>query len=166
MSLNLFLKGRGELDDRGGQRVGRETRVGALQDPEPDQKMDQEMDQEMEQVLRDFRLSVHAWSDAVYQRPRLVEAAPRRMAWRTAAAWALGSVLVIGGAGAGLLEHQYQKEQARIAAAREADHQRQLQEQRAREAEAELAKVDNDVSREVPNALEPLAQLMTSDDSQ
>ena len=38
--------------------------------------------------------------------------------------------------------------------------------QRAREAEAELAKVDNDVSREVPNALEPLAQLMTLDDSQ
>jgi hypothetical protein len=148
MSIELFSKDGGGLGNRVGQRAGRETQADALQDQEPDQKMDQEM----EQVLRDFRLSVHAWSDAVYQRPRLVEVAPRRMAWRSAAAWALGSVLVISGAGGGLLEHQYQKEQARIAA--------------VREAEAELAKVDNDVSREVPNALEPLAQLMTSDDAQ
>ena len=162
MRIKLFSKDGGELGNRVGQCAGREISAGALQDPEPDQKMDQEM----EHVLRDFRMSVHAWSDAVYRRPRLVEVAPRRMAWRSAAAWALGSVLVIGGAGGGLLEHQYQKEQARIAAALEAEHERQLQEQRAREAEAELAKVDNDVSREVPNALEPLAQLMTLDDSQ
>ncbi len=162
MSIKLFAKDGGELDNRAPQRAGREIRAGALPDPEQDQNMDQEM----EHVLRDFRLSVQAWSDAVYQRPRRVEVASRRMAWRSAAAWALGGVLVIGGAGGELLERQYQKEQARIAAAREAEHQRQLQEQRAREAEAELAKVDNDVSREVPNALEPLAQLMATDDSQ
>jgi hypothetical protein len=120
----------------------------------------------MEQALRDFRTSVHAWTDAVYLRPRLVEVAPRRMAWRTAAVWALGSVLVAGGVGGGLLEHQHRQEQARIAAAREAEHQRQLQEERAREAEQELAQVDSDVSRQVPNALEPLAQLMTSNQGQ
>ena len=70
------------------------------------------------------------------------------------------------GAGGGFLEHQHRKEQARIAAAREAEHQRQIEEQRAREAEEELAKVDSEVSREVPHALEPLAQLMTDDNGQ
>jgi hypothetical protein len=34
------------------------------------------------------------------------------------------------------------------------------------EAEKELAKIDSDVAREVPNAMEPLAQLMTEDQSQ
>ena len=153
MSFNRFSKDGGQLDK---QRAGLEIPDGAV--PEPDE--------DLKQALRDFRSSVHAWSNAVYQRPRLVEVASRRVAWRTATAWALGSVLVFGGAGGGLLEYRYQKEQARIVAAREAEHQRQLQEQRAREAEEELARVDSDVSREVPNALEPLAQLMTSDESQ
>jgi hypothetical protein len=158
MSFNRFSNDGEELDNRVSQRAGGETQEGAQPDPG--------VGQDMERVLRDFRLSVHAWSDAVYQGPRQVEVAPRRMAWRTATAWALGSVLVVGSAGGGLVEYQYQKQQARIAAAREAEHQREIQEQRAREAEEELAKVDNEVSREVPNALEPLAQLMTSDESQ
>jgi len=123
-------------------------------------------DPEMERALRDFRLSVHAWSDAVYQRPRQVEVAPRRTAWRKAASWALGSVLVAGGVGGGLLEYQHRQELARIAAAREAQHQRQIQEERAREAEQLLAQVDRDVSQQVPDALQPLAQLMTPNDGQ
>jgi len=137
-------------DDAATQRAG-PTADGELHDPQ------------MEQVLRDFRSSVHAWSDAVYQRPRRVEVAHRRMAWRRAAAWTLGSVLVVGGAGGGLVEQQHRKEQARIAAAREAEHQREMKE---REAEEELAKVDTEVSREVPDAMEPLAQLMTPDETQ
>jgi 2-polyprenyl-3-methyl-5-hydroxy-6-metoxy-1,4-benzoquinol methylase len=136
-------------DDAATQRAG-QTADRALHDPQ------------MEQVLRDFRSSVHAWSDAVYQRPRLIEVAHRRMAWRKAAVWTLGSVLVVGGAGGGLLEHQHRKEQARIAAAREAEQQIQIKE---REAEEELARVDADVSREVPDAMEPLAQLMTPDET-
>ena len=137
-------------DDAATQRAG-QTADGELHDPQ------------MEQVLRDFRSSVHAWSDAVYQRPRRVEVAHRRMAWRRAAAWTLGSVLVVGSAGGGLVEQQHRKEQARIAAAREAEHQREMKE---REAEEELAKVDTEVSREVPDAMEPLAQLMTPDETQ
>ena len=145
----------------GENRVSRRAGLGSgdtVRNPEPDP--------ELERVLRSFRWSVHAWSDAVYQRPRSVEVAPRRMAWRKAAVWALGSVLVAGGVGGGLLEYQHRQEQARIAAVREAQHQRQLQEERAREAEQEVAQVDREVSRQVPNALEPLAQLMTSDESQ
>ena len=122
---------------------------------------------EMERVLRDFRLSVHAWSEVVYTRPRqLSDVAPRRAAWRKAAAWCLGCVLATGVAGGGFLEYQHREEMARIAAAREAQHQRELAEARARAAEEELAKVDSDIAREVPNAMEPLAQLMAEDESQ
>ena len=153
------------FDDRflsdSGEESGREARSAGL--VQHDSSL---ADPELEQALRNFRSSVHTWSDAVYQRPRLVEVAPRRKAWRWAAAWVLGSVLVAGGVGRGLLEYQHQQEQARIAASREAEHQRQLQEEKARQAEEELARVDSDVSREVPDALEPLAQLMTTDDSQ
>lgn len=125
-----------------------------------------EPDPDLEMGLRNFRTSVHAWSEAVYQRPRLIEAAPRRMAWRKAASWALGSVLVAGGVGGGLLEYQHRQEQARVAAAREAQLQREIQEERARLAAEELAKVDSDISRQVPDALEPLAQLMSTDGSE
>lgn len=156
-----FSKDRGEGEDRVSPRAGLGS-GDVVRNPEPDPGRDPEM----ERALRDFRLSVHAWSDAVYQRPRLAEVAPRRMAWRPAAVWTLGSVLVAGGVGVGLLEHQHRQERARIAAAREAEHQHQLQEERAREAEQELALVDSDVSRQVPNAMEPLAQLMTSNEGQ
>jgi hypothetical protein len=125
-----------------------------------------EADPDLQMALRDFRTSVHAWSEAVYQRPRLIQAAPRRMAWRKAASWALGSVLVAGGVGGGLLEYQHRQEQARIAAAREAQQQREIQEERARQAAEELARVDSDISREVPDALEPLAQLMSTGGSE
>jgi hypothetical protein len=119
-----------------------------------------------DRVLSDFRSSVHAWSEAAYNRPRPSAAASSRAVWRKAAAWALGSMLVIGAAGGGVLESRHRQEAARIAAAREAQQQRAFAEEREREAEKELAKVDTDVAREVPNAMEPLAQLMTEDDSQ
>jgi hypothetical protein len=123
-------------------------------------------DPALERVLSDFRSSVYAWSDALYNRPRPIAAASSRAVWRKAAAWSLGSMLVIGAAGGGVFEYRHRQEAARIAAAREAQQQRALAEEREREAEKELAKVDTDVAREVPNAMEPLAQLMTEDDSQ
>ena len=149
-----FSKARGVGKDRGVGGAGASEPDGFSPDPE------------MERVLQDFRSSVHAWSEAVYRRPRLVEVAPRRMAWRTAAGWALASVLVLGGAGGGFLGYRHEQQQGRIAAARAVEQHRQVQEERAREAERELAQVDNDVSREVPSALEPLGQLMTPDESQ
>jgi hypothetical protein len=123
-------------------------------------------DAALDRALSDFRSSVHAWSDAVYNRPRPIAAASRRAVWRKAAAWSLGSMLVIGAAGGGVLEIRHRQDAARVAAAREAQRQSALAEQREREAEKELAKVDIDVAREVPNAMEPLAQLMTDDESQ
>jgi uncharacterized protein HemX len=127
---------------------------------------------ELDEALRDFRLSIHAWSEAAFshQRTAVAPVATRKV-WRLAVGWALGCVLVAGGASAGLWQHQ--QREIRNAAARVAEQQR-LQErlvaqQRSQQARQEdedlLAKVDRDVSRKVPLAMEPLAQLMAEDET-
>jgi hypothetical protein len=122
-------------------------------------------------ALRNFRASVLAWSETEYSRPRTVAGSVRQRSWRLAAGWAMGVLLVVGGLSGGVYERQHHQELARIAAAQEAQHQRQLAEQHAREqkellarVDSELAGVDRDVSREAPDALEPLAQLMAEDE--
>ena len=127
-------------------------------------------DEALDEALRDFRLSVHAWSEAAYCRPRrALAAAPRYRVWRLAAGWALGCVLVAGAVSGGVqVRHHKQQELARIAALKQAeatDRLRLAQEEKDRDEEL-LAKVDSDVSREVPSAMEPLAQLMAEDESQ
>jgi hypothetical protein len=141
---------------------------------------------EFDEALKDFRLSVHAWSEAAYLRPRKVPARfPHWSAGRLAVGWALGCVLVIGGASTGVWEH-HQRE-AKSAAVRVAEQERLASQQRNQQAREEkegqlakadsaenllvkadseadlLAKVDSDVSRAVPAAMEPLAQLMVED---
>jgi hypothetical protein len=123
------------------------------------------MDASLGQTLRDFRSSVHAWSEAAYNQPhRRVKV--YRTSWRMTAGWALGCLLAMGSVGGGLYERHHAKEQARVAAAAEAARQKQLEDQQLRENEDLLAKVDSDVSRDVPSAMEPLAQLMAEDNSQ
>lgn len=121
---------------------------------------------ELDTVLRNFRTSVHAWSEAAYSQPRHA-AAVRHTSWRRVAVWALGLVVAVGGVSGGLYEHHSRQEQARIAAVEAARQQQKLaaeEKAAAREKESEeLAKVDSDVSREVPSAMEPLAQMMDDD---
>jgi hypothetical protein len=132
----------------------------------PDQNPEHEMDAEFDQALKDFRSSVHAWSETAYSRPHH-PVKIYRTSWRIATACALGCVLAAGGLGGGLLQHHHNQELARIAAAAEAARQQELAEQRAqKENEDLLAKVDSDLSREVPSAMEPLAQLMADDEPQ
>jgi len=100
---------------------------------------------------------------------------PRRV-WWLAAGWALGCVLVAGGASAGVWEHHQHQQEMRIAAAHAVGQQRQatqVREQQVRQEKADLltredllAKVDKDVSREVPAAMEPLGELMAGDETQ
>lgn len=121
-------------------------------------------DVELEQALKNFKSSVHAWSDAAYSRPRGIAKEVRQRSWRLALGWALGCALVAGSVSGGLLERHHRAEAARIAAEqRAAEQQKQLREQQARAQvsdEALLADVDSDVSRQVPSAMEPLAQMM------
>jgi hypothetical protein len=159
---------------------GDEREVGARQQSQPvESGASGSGDLELEQALKNFRQSVVAWSDAAYSRPRAIvqaQAAPhaRHRSWRLAAGYALSIALLAGAvAGVGYERHQ-RLETARIAAARAAEQQKMVSEQqglvREEQARADeedlLAKVDSDVSREVPNAMEPLAQLMAEDERQ
>ncbi|MGH9591303.1 MAG: hypothetical protein ACRD25_12970 [Terracidiphilus sp.] len=125
-----------------------------------------ETDAGLDGALAEFRLSVHAWSEAAYSRARIADLPMRRRSWRLAAGWALGCALMAGGVTGGILEHQQQKT-ARIAATAEQQAQQQLataQEQaHPREQNRDpnlMAKVDSDTAQEVPDAMQPLAQLM------
>lgn len=123
-------------------------------------------DVELEQTLKNFRNSVRAWSDAAYNRPRKMTREVRLRSWRLAVGWALGCVLVAGSVSGGLFERHHRLELARLAAQqRAAEQQRQLREQQAATVSDEvlLAGVDSDISREVPSAMEPLAQMMADD---
>jgi hypothetical protein len=118
-------------------------------------------DSAVEEALKNFRLSVHAWSDAALSRPRTTAQIVRHRSWRLAVGWALAGVLMVGGVSGGMFERHRKIEQARIAAAARLAEQQALREQQARQDEEDLlAKVDSDVSREVPSAMEPLAQLV------
>ncbi|MGA9670817.1 MAG: hypothetical protein WBQ94_16520 [Terracidiphilus sp.] len=124
-------------------------------------------DQALVEALDNFKMSVHAWSDAELSRPRMAARVVRQRSWRLAAGWALGCALVVGGVGGGVHVRQQRQETARIAAAaRAAEQQRLLAAEQARQEEEDLLlKVDSDVSREVPSAMEPLAQLMAEDET-
>jgi hypothetical protein len=121
---------------------------------------------ELDEALSNFKASVCAWSDAEYASPRTAERTVRHRSWRLAAGWALGCVLVAGSVSGGVHERHQRQEQARIAAAQEAARQRVAAEQRAKDEEELLAKVDSEVSQEVPSAMEPLAQLMAEDEAE
>ncbi len=131
------------------------------------QQVDSAMEPELTQTLADFKASVHAWSEAAYHRPRAMHQAVVRRTWRLAAGWAMACVLVAGAGSAAVYERHERAEQARIvAAARAAEQQRELAAQHARAEEDLMAKVNSDVSREVPDAMEPLAALMSDDSTQ
>lgn len=114
---------------------------------------------EMREALGNFRTSVDAWSEAMMSRPREVKA-PARANWGLITKWALGCMVFVGTVSGGVYSNHRQVEAAKIEAARIAEQQRQLAEQRVTDEEDLMAKVDNDVTREVPSALEPLASLM------
>jgi hypothetical protein len=135
-------------------------------------------------ALENFKASVDAWSDAAYRRPRAVAKATQH-SWRLAASWVLGCTLAAGSLAGGSYERHHRQELARIeatkaavrAAEQKAELERKAAEQSvkatvvterqptkvkrvANENEDLLASVDSDVSRQVPAAMEPLAQMM------
>jgi hypothetical protein len=153
------------------------------------------------EALREFRLSVHAWTaqvqsaqsqevlgwnEAAIGQPRRLSAGSSRPRMRQlAVGWAMGGVLVAAGLSAGLWEHHRQP--ASLNAARVAEphwiasaqqgkrilepgelaQNKPVQGKPVQEAKEDLlARVDSDVSRQVPSAMEPLAELMASNESQ
>ena len=131
-------------------------------------------------ALENFKASVDAWSEFAYSQPRTAIWTARHT-WRLAATWALGCMLAAGSLADGLYERHHRQELARIAAMKAAEQkvalERKAAEQpaaakivtkrqptavnrAANENEDLLATVDSDVSRQVPAAMEPLAQMM------
>jgi hypothetical protein len=134
------------------------------------------------EALKNFKASMNAWGNAAMSRPRTTVRTVRHT-WRLAASWALGCVMAAGSVAGALYERHHQQELARIAAmhvaAQKAAQERAAAGQSAvaivpapsakrqspaantsEQDEDLLATVDKDVSREVPAAMEPLAQLM------
>lgn len=136
-------------------------------------------DDEMRLVLDDFRMSVHAWSEAAYHRPRKISAAEHRV-WRRTLAWALGCVMAVGVLLTGIypLRQKSQPEQtARVAVVQAPEEVAKPAVQtpvqapvqvavNTQEDESWMTKVDSDVSRQVPAAMEPLAQLLNENESE
>jgi hypothetical protein len=123
-----------------------------------------QMDDPMLQLaLKDFRASVHAWTDATYHRARpAVAPAAQRIAWRRIVAWSMSLALSFSILGTAAYERHHQAVIAHQQDLQRAqERQRVLAEQHTRDTEDLLANIDSDVSREEPAALEPLAQMMT-----
>jgi hypothetical protein len=141
--------------------------AGGLKEPVGMRDMDQDF--ELEQALHEFKSSVHAWSDAAYNRPRTLAREVRQRSWRLAVGWALGCLLVAGSVSGGLFERQHRIGLQKIAAQQRAEEQQKLAHQQQAAGvsdEVLLAGVDSDVSRQVPSAMEPLAQMMSEDEPQ
>ncbi len=130
----------------------------------------EELDPVLRQALGDFKESVHAWSDAVYAQPRPVRSSVTSRSWRLAANWSLAAVLIAGATSGGVYVHHERVVADRLAAQRAAEQQRQeaiaRAQKQAQEEEEMLASVDTAISREVPAAMEPLAQLSEESASQ
>jgi hypothetical protein len=117
-------------------------------------------DRELEEALGSFRQCVHAWSETALSRPRAEAQAARPRSWRLAAAWVLGGVLAAVSLSGSLYERHHRQDLARIAAA-QAARQRQLAAQERAQADRNLlTTVNYDISQAVPQAMEPLADLM------
>ena len=131
-------------------------------------------DAEIDAALRNFRESIHAWSEQEYSRPRATQPARSGM-WHLfanpIAGWALAAVVAIGGVAVPTAIHQQHQEQARRIADEQA-RQKLATDQAARQAalamddEELLSHVDSDIAQATPDAMEPLAELMISENQQ
>lgn len=120
------------------------------------------LDTESREAIVYFKRSVDAWSEAAYAAPRAVQAAPRR-SWRPAAAWALGCALIASSVSGVAYRRHVERARANEAKAQLAAEQKQAADMQAAREEDLLASVDTDVARQVPSAMEPLAQMAEDD---
>lgn len=124
------------------------------------------LEPELREALGNFKASVDAWSDAMVSRPREAKA-PARTNWSAITKWALGCVVFAGTVSGGLYQNHQQQEAAKVEAARVREQQRAMEAAKLSKTDEEdlMANVDRDVARLVPSALEPMASLMTEDDT-
>jgi hypothetical protein len=127
----------------------------------------EKLEPELREALGDFKLSVDAWSEAMISRPREAKA-PLRANWSAVTKWALGCVVFAGTVSGGVYQNHKQVQAAKFEAARIAEQQREMEAARVAKVNEEdlMANIDSDVARQVPSALQPLANLMADDEAQ
>jgi len=127
-------------------------------------------DAQVEAALRQFRESVDAWSEREYARPRSVEWARPGIFWRVIsrpmAVWGMAAVLAASAVTVPVAK--YRQHELQVA---EAQRQAQLEQQKHDEAmrqaalavddEELLSHVDSDIAQAAPEAMEPLASMMS-----
>lgn len=118
-----------------------------------------ELEPELREAIDNFKSSVDAWSEAMARRPREAKS-PVRANWGLITKWALGCAVFIGTVSGGIYQNHREQVAAKVEAARVAEHQRELVARREQDDADLMAKVDTDISRAVPSALEPMASLM------
>ncbi len=134
-------------------------------------------DQQVEEALRNFRASVHVWSDNEFARPRQPQSRSQS-AWRhllqivtgPVTSWSLAALLLVSGVTVPVaLHHQQQLAAAQQAAVREQQRMAAVaSEQQLASAisdEELLRHVDSDIARATPDAMEPLASMMSDSTS-
>lgn len=136
--------------------------------------LDSQLDSHVEEALRNFRLSMHSWSEHELTRRPAMQMQPARSAWHwfmaPAATWAAAAALAIAAVGVPVGVHHHNAAIAQQKADDEA-RQRKLQEiQEAAQTQIAhtnidddklLQHVDSDIAQDTPDAMQPLASLMS-----
>ena len=126
-------------------------------------------DVQVETALRHFRESIHTWSEQEYARPRSAASSHRSGLWflrNRVAGWGLASALTLTAVGVPTtlyLRHE-QQVKADQQAALKAQALRDLQQRQAVlqiNDEELMSHVDADISQAAPDAMQPLASLMS-----
>jgi hypothetical protein len=124
---------------------------------------------DLDNALRNFRVSVHAWSEAELTRSRAVKA-PQSFLWRWLAApavsWGAAAVLALTAVGVPVAVHR--EHQIQTIARQRAEEQQSLRDAQEKAAtqmaaiddDKLLQHVDEDIRQSTPDAMEPLASLM------
>ncbi|MGA9583672.1 MAG: hypothetical protein WBQ95_00010 [Terracidiphilus sp.] len=125
------------------------------------------LEPELREALDNFKLSVNAWSESMMSRPREAKA-PARTNWSAVTKWALGCVVFAGTVSGGVYQNHRQLEAQKVEAARIAEQQHEMEAAKLAKADQDdlMAEIDSDVARQVPSALEPMATLMTEDETE
>ena len=126
-------------------------------------------DPQVEAALRNFRQSVRGWSDGEFTKTRTIT--PKARAWRywqvPVLGWGLAAILVVSAVSVPVeIHHQRQVAADRAAAEQQkqrlinADQQTASFESAMTDEEL-LSHVDTDIAQAAPDAMEPLARLMS-----
>jgi hypothetical protein len=123
-------------------------------------------DVQVQDALRNFRSSMHAWSEQLLNEQELRRErkpiARSRWMMAPAMAWGLASVLAVAAVTVPVSVH-HERQIVAMRQAAELEKQRQAAEaarQVAIDDEALLNHVDSDIAQSTPDAMEPLASLM------